>query len=567
MDKRIAVIVGIVQVGVLTACGTDESADRPESRGELTIYSSLPLQGDSRPQSEDIVRAFELALDEREGRAGGYDIKYVSLDDADPEVGSWTPERVAANAWEAANDPSTVAYLGDFNSDATMVSLPILNDAGIAQVSPSNTYAGLTRGDGGGGEPDVYYSSGKRTYARVVPADHVQAGALVGEMRERECSTVFIVHHDETYGLGLADAVERSAADAGLDVVGRVTLDEPGSFGQVRSAAPDCLLFAGITMDGATQVANDAGQALPELRMFFPDGCAELAFTDGIDEEVEDRVFLTNPTLDELEFPAAGQRFYRDFQEVYGHDPEPYAIYGYEAMSLVLDAIDRAGDDAGSDDAGRAAVVEAVFGTKDRESVLGTYDIDDYGDTTLTAYGAYAVLDGAVAFDHVIEPVVVEPTTGPEITDPPAPPTEETTEAEEPGAASPIEGTWQGGEVTEAMVAEEWGRKAARFVFEANGAEQHLASILELHGDVWQALVSVDGGPAEPAQEGTFSVQGDRILFEETGLASYEYRYTLEGDTLRITLVGSDAAPAAPGVPDDVFQFAHLEAAPFRKVG
>lgn len=571
MGKLVAVVVGILQVGVLAACGSDDPDEEQRSRGELTIYSSLPLQGDSRPQSEDIERAFELALEERGSRAGGYDIRYVSLDDADPDAGSWTPERAEANAWEAANDPSTIAFLGDFNSGATTVSLPILNHAGILQVSPSNTYVGLTRGDGAEpGEPDVYYPSGTRTYARVVPADHVQAGALTGEMGERECATAVIVHSDETYGLGLADAVERSAADAGVEIVGRVSLSSRTGFDEVRAAAPDCLLFAGITQDGATEVANDAGQALPELRMFFPDGCAELAFTEGIDEDVQDRVFVTNPTLDPLHYPAASERFYRDFEEVYGHEPEPYAIYGYEAMSLVLDAIDRAGGDAAADAAGRAAVVDAVFATTDRESVLGTYDIDEYGDTTLTSYGLYAVLDGALQFDHAIEPVVVEPSSGPEITDPPAPPTppaEEPSDSEGTDAPSPIEGTWRGGEVTEAMVAAEWGRKAARFVFEANGAEDHLASTLELHGDVWQALVSVDGGPAQPAQGGTFSVEGNRILFEETGLASYEYRYRLEGDVLRITLVRSDAAPAAPGISDDVFQFAHLEAAPFRKVG
>lgn len=566
MNRLTATLVGLVGLAAVAACGTDEDPAPGESRGELTIYSSLPLQGDSQPQSEDIVRAFEMALDEHDGRAAGYDIRLVSLDDADPEVGFWTPEVVTANAWEAADDPTTIAYLGDFNSGATAVSLPILNHAGIPQVSPSNTYAGLTRAEAAEpGEPDLYYPSGSRTYARVVPADHVQGGALVEAMADQGCGTAFIVHHDEIYGLGLADVVEAAAPDADVEIVGRESLGS-GAFDAVKAAAPDCLMFAGLTMDGATDVANEAGRALPDLTMFFPDGCAELAFTEGLDRDVQQRVVLTNPTLDLASYPAAGAQFYEDFDDTYGHEPEPYAIYGYEAMSLVLDAIDRAGDDVAPDEAGRAAVVEALFDTADRESVLGTYGIDAYGDTTLAAYGVYAVADGRVEFDHAVEPVVVEPEAGPEITDPPAPPdppAEETTATE--AAVSPLEGTWRGGEVTEAMVAEEWGPKRARFVFEANGAET-LVSSLELHGDTWLALVSVDGGPDEPAQSGTFTVEGDRIHFEETGYATYEYRYTLEGDTLRIELVDSDAEPAAKGIPDDVFQYAHLEAAPFQKV-
>ena len=209
--------------------------------------------------------------------------------------------------------------------------------------------------------------------------------------------------------------MEGSAADAGVDMVGHASLG-PGAFDEAMSAAPDCLLFAGLTKDGATELANIAGHAQSDLRMFFPDGCAELAFTEGIDTNVEARVFVTAPALDELSYPAASSQFYFDFREMYGHDPEPYAIYGYEAMRLVLDAIDRAGDGVAADERGRAAVVEAVFATTGRESVLGTHPIDDYGDTTLSAYGAYAVLDGKLEFDRVIEPAVVGPTTGPKIT-------------------------------------------------------------------------------------------------------------------------------------------------------
>jgi branched-chain amino acid transport system substrate-binding protein len=56
-------------------------------------------------------------------------------------------------------------------------------------------------------------------------------------------------------------------------------------------------------------------------------------------------------------------------------------------MSLALDTIESAGSD-GND---RAAVLEALFNTKDRNSVLGKYGFDENGDTTLTSYGLYKV--------------------------------------------------------------------------------------------------------------------------------------------------------------------------------
>jgi branched-chain amino acid transport system substrate-binding protein len=81
--------------------------------------------------------------------------------------------------------------------------------------------------------------------------------------------------------------------------------------------------------------------------------------------------------------------------------PDPYAIYGYEAMSLMLDAIKRASQSGG--DITKKAVVDAIFSTKDRNSVLGTYSIDKNGDTSLTDYGLYKIVAGKLVFDKVIK--------------------------------------------------------------------------------------------------------------------------------------------------------------------
>ena len=65
-------------------------------------------------------------------------------------------------------------------------------------------------------------------------------------------------------------------------------------------------------------------------------------------------------------------------------------------MALVLDAIERGGPD-------RAGVIEAFFATRDRDSVLGRYSIDEFGDTTLSQYGVYAIEDGVPRFDGVVD--------------------------------------------------------------------------------------------------------------------------------------------------------------------
>ena len=402
-----ACLVAVLGFGV-AACGDEEESGGGASGdggSTLTVYSSLPLQGDSRPQSEDVVRGIRLALDQAGGKVGNFTIKYVSLDDATASAGKWDPGQTSANARKVVGDDTAIAYIGEFNSGATAISLPILNEAGIAMVSPANTYVGLTRSEGADeGEPDKYYPSGQRTYARVVPADHIQAAADVTYMKDQGCTKVFILNDKEVYGAGLAGNVASIAEEQGLQVLGNDGIDTKAAnfranAQKIADAGADCFFFGGITQNKGVQVFKDVYSANPEIKMFGPDGVAESAFSGELGPEVEKAVWVTAPTLDPKLYPPAAQEFYKEFRSQHGKDPEPYAIYGYEAMNVVLDALERAGEQAND----RAAVLEQIFSTQNRESVLGTYDIDENGDTTLTDYGGYRVEGGELVFDKVIK--------------------------------------------------------------------------------------------------------------------------------------------------------------------
>jgi branched-chain amino acid transport system substrate-binding protein len=158
------------------------------------------------------------------------------------------------------------------------------------------------------------------------------------------------------------------------------------------------MFFGGITQNKGVQLWKDIYAVNPTVKLFGPDGVAESVFSEKIGAS-EKNTFITNPTLDPKLYPAAAQKFFDTFKEKYGKDPEPYAIYGYEAMKVALLAIQNAGD-KGND---RAAVVDAFFKIKDRDSVLGKYDIDENGDTTLSDYGGNRIKDGKLVFDKVIK--------------------------------------------------------------------------------------------------------------------------------------------------------------------
>lgn len=402
-----ACVLGLATVG-LVACGED---DEGGAGGDtLTIYSSLPLQGASRPIGTAIVDGIELAVQQADGEVAGMEINYVSLDDSTAQAGSWTPEAESANARRAVQDDSAIAYVGTFNSGAAAVAIPILNEAGMAMVSPGNTAVGLTSDEAGAeeGEPEKYYPLGERNYARIVPKDTVQGAALATVMEEDGCGTVGILHDKEVYGAGLARNVESSVSELGLDVAVNAGIDPRAPnyrsvAADLNSAGVDCFLFSGITANGAVQLFKDVGAALPDAQLYGPDGVAESSFTNagegGLPADIADRTQVTVATLAPEEYPPDGRQFFEDYEEEYGEeDPNPYAIYGYEAMNLVLDAIERADDPTD-----RAAVIEAVFATENRESVIGDYSIDENGDTTLTDYGVYVIEDGELTFDQAVQ--------------------------------------------------------------------------------------------------------------------------------------------------------------------
>src|ERR671918_1784187 len=216
----------------MTACGDDDDDDGGDGGGAaeggtVNVYSSLPLQGASRPQTTAMVNGIKLALQQNNGKAGDYTIKYTSLDDSTAQAGTWTPEAASANARKVAQDDSAIAYLGEFNSGASAISIPILNEVPIAQVSPANTAVGLTSDEPGAdeGEPEKYYPTGNRHYLRIVPKDTIQGAALATVMDEDGCGNAYILHDKEVYGAGLARNIESASEEVGLEVLGNEGID------------------------------------------------------------------------------------------------------------------------------------------------------------------------------------------------------------------------------------------------------------------------------------------------------------------------------------------------------
>ena len=389
------------------------SSSSSSSGNTVDIYSSLPLQGASTSQTNPLVNGIKLALAQAGGKAGQWTVNYQSLDDSTAAAGKWDPGQTAANARKVATDPKAVYYIGEFNSGASEVAIPILNQAGIPQVSPANTYVGLTLNvppASAPGEPQKYYPTGVRTYLRIVPTDSIQAASGLIAMKNAGCTKVAIANDKEAYGAGLATLLELEKGYYGVNIVSNTGVDPTApnfrSYAStIQGQGADCFYFAGITANGAVQIVKDVNSALPKAKIFGGDGVCSDSWTNaakgGVPASIDPLMQCTVATLDLAAYPG-GKDFLAAYQAKYGvSNPDPYAIYGYEVMKLGLDTIKGLGAQGNS----KSAVLHALFATTARNSVLGVYGFDKNGDTTLKSYGLYKVgSNGEPVFYKTITP-------------------------------------------------------------------------------------------------------------------------------------------------------------------
>ncbi len=155
-------------VFALAACGSQRATTKRAAattakasvtaKKTLYIYSGLPHNGPLSAQAHQIEQGIEFALAQAKHRVGAYQIKYEPLSDSTPPRSSrarsrkkrataapshgWNATATVASAEQAARNPQTVAYIGDLNTSATELSLPILNQAGDRAAHPWQQLSG-----------------------------------------------------------------------------------------------------------------------------------------------------------------------------------------------------------------------------------------------------------------------------------------------------------------------------------------------------------------------------------------------------------------------------------------
>jgi WD40 repeat protein/ABC-type branched-subunit amino acid transport system substrate-binding protein/DNA-binding SARP family transcriptional activator len=364
--------------------------------GIIKIVSSQMRNSLQQTQIDGVMRAYNMALAEHNYRIGNATITLEDINDATDSRGSLDVQTAAAVAKQTINDPDVMLYLGPTLSGTARVSVPILCPAQLAMISYSATYPGLTRQSpyNAPGEPDAYYPGCQRNFTRVVPTDDLQ-GAVAAEFASKiGVSRVYVLHDDGAYGQAIAGAFAASASRAGLQVVGgpegmdRSAPDYHALADKIGQTHPQMVYFGGIQGNNAGKLWQDLRAALGnDVKLMGPDGISEDAFLRLAGPAAEG-TYATFPGVPAATLTGKGADWYQRYKDQFQEEPEPYVAYGYEAMSVALDAIARAGKKD------RAAIRDAIFATTNYEGVLGTWSFTNTGDTTLSAMSVRQVRNG-----------------------------------------------------------------------------------------------------------------------------------------------------------------------------
>ena len=378
---------------------------------QYLIATDLPLQGAGRAQNLAMQQAVQFLLEKQyKFKAGKFTVGYQGCDDSTAQTGAWDPAKCSSNGRAYAADKSVLGVLGTFNSGCAKLIVPILNRApggAVAMVSSANTNVGLTHFApwNNPGEPRIYYPTGVRNYARVAATDDYQGPSAVNMLQSKAfklaqgkkfkaVKNVFIVHDNQTFGKGVAQAFQARAKAKGLKVLGFVPWDAKATSyeaigEQIASSGADSVYLGGIVCNNGVKLIKDLRAAVgPKVQFVAPDGFTPYSATLEAGSAAQGMVIsYAGQPLQKL--GPAGKKFiaqFRAYAKIKGNMP-PYAVYQAQAAQIMLGAIAKSNGT-------RASVVKEMFKTRVTNGIMGTFRFDKNGDIIPNKWISFDKLKG-----------------------------------------------------------------------------------------------------------------------------------------------------------------------------
>lgn len=409
-------VLALFAAALLAACssnsttsssGTTSTSSSPAAAAGDTIKIGvdLPVSGADASIGIPTQNGAVLAVEEanKSGFAGGkFKLAASLLDDA--VQGKHDPAAGAQNVKSFISDASVLGMVGPFNSNVAKSEIPLTNDAGLVQISPSNTNDGLTIGDDAKklrpAHPDV------NTYFRVCTRDSRQGGALAQFAAKLGYKKAFLIDDNETYGKGLADSFETAAKAAGMSTLGHEHItsnqqDFKALLTKVKGQSPDVVFFGGTTSSGGGLLRRQMGDVgMGKVPFMGGDGISDPEFEKTAGQMANGSYFsVAAPDATKLD---SAKTFIAAYKARFHSDVGGYSASAYTAAKIIIAAIEKAVKDNGGKMPSRADVLKNVAATKDFDSPIGKFGFDTAGDTTAPVLTLQKVDAGKVVTVDVI---------------------------------------------------------------------------------------------------------------------------------------------------------------------
>jgi branched-chain amino acid transport system substrate-binding protein len=376
--------------------------------GNILVASDLPLQGAGRAQTIQMTKAIAYVFSQAGWKAGNYTLAYQSCDDSTAQAGKWDSPTCTSNATSYAADASVGAVIGTYNSGCSKIEIPIENKAAngpLAMVSPANTYVGLTHSGPGtaAGEPQIYYPTGKRNYARVVAADDYQGAADATEIKSLGITKLFVLNDAEAYGQGVATNTKNAATKLGIKIVKYEAYDPKAtSFSAlavaIKASGANGLFIGGLICENGGKLIHDLHTGDPSLKIMLPDGFTPIPSLAQQSGGASNGSYFSVAGLPNSQLPTEGKNFVSSFSKSQGGATvDPYAVYAAQAAQVVLQAI-------ANSDGTRAGITTAIFKTDITNGYVGNISFNANGDISHNAVTIYRSVNGVSQTVKVIIP-------------------------------------------------------------------------------------------------------------------------------------------------------------------
>jgi branched-chain amino acid transport system substrate-binding protein len=366
----------------------------------VRIGVDLPVSGADATNGIPTRNGVTLAVEQANAKPlpGGLKFEMSALDDA--VQGVHDPAQGAQNVKTFIADSAVLGMVGPFNSNVAKAEIPLSNDAGLVQISPSNTNTGLTKGDDAKklrtSHPDV------NTYFRVCTTDDRQGAAGATFARKLGLKKAFIIDDNETYGKGLADVFEASFAKQGGTVLGHEHItkgqqDFKALLTKVHSTSPDMIFFGGTTASGGGLVRKQmADVGMRDIKYVGGDGISDEEFLKETADMANNSYYtVAAPETSKL---ASAKAFVAAYHKRFGSNPGPYSANAYSAAQIIIAAVLKGIKENGGKLPTRLEVRQNVAATQNFDSPIGKIGFDKNGDTTAPILSFYSIQNGKAQF-------------------------------------------------------------------------------------------------------------------------------------------------------------------------